>query len=120
MSQVSKTVPASKDHGGHSLSSSESSDSGRLREERARKLELIKEAGINPYPYKFTRTHLASELQKKYESLPAGSETEDVVSVCGRIMNERNSWMFIDLLDGSGKIQLFCHKENLGEADLKQ
>ncbi len=95
-------------------------ESTRLRDERARKLKVLKEEGVNPFPYKFTRTHLASELQKKYESLTAGSETEDVVSVCGRIMNERNSWMFIDLFDHSGKIQLFCHKDNLPGADLKR
>jgi lysyl-tRNA synthetase class 2 len=28
--------------------------------------------------------------------------------------------MFVDLYDQSGKIQLFCHKENLSEAQLKQ
>jgi lysyl-tRNA synthetase class 2 len=95
-------------------------ESTRLRDERARKLKALKEEGINPYPYKFARTHQAAELQKLYEALPAGSETEDVVSVCGRIMNERNSWMFIDLFDQSGKIQLFCHKDNLSEPNLKR
>ncbi len=91
----------------------------RLREERLRKLEAIREAGINPYPYKFKRTHLAKELQAKYVDLVSGSETEDQVSVCGRIMNERNTWMFVDLFDETGKIQLFCHKDNLSEEELK-
>ncbi len=35
-------------------------------------------------------------------------------------MNERNTWMFIDLYDESGKIQLFCHKDNLSEEQLKR
>src|SRR5262249_21745392 len=69
---------------------------------------------------KYVRTHLASELQKNYENLPPGSETEDRVSVCGRIMNERNTWMFIDLFDESGKIQLFCHKDNLSAEMLQR
>jgi lysyl-tRNA synthetase, class II len=30
----------------------------------------------------------------------------------------RNNGMFIDLMDASGKLQLFCHKENLPEAAL--
>jgi lysyl-tRNA synthetase class 2 len=47
--------------------------------------------------------------------LAPGTETEDQVSVCGRIMNERNTWMFIDLFDQSGKIQLFCHKDSLSQ-----
>jgi lysyl-tRNA synthetase, class II len=95
-------------------------DSGRMRDERLRKLNALRQAGTNPYPYKFVRSHRADELQQKYAELTAGTETEDLVSVCGRIMNERNTWMFVDLVDGSGKIQLFCHKENLSETELKQ
>jgi lysyl-tRNA synthetase class 2 len=91
-----------------------------LRDERLRKLTALREEGTNPYPYLFARSHMASDLQSKYASLPPGTETEDLVSVCGRVMNERNTWMFVDLVDESGKIQLFCHKENLSEADLKR
>jgi len=94
--------------------------STRLRDQRIEKLQSLRASKVNPYPYKFTRTHQANQLQEKYADLPAGAETEDVVSVCGRIMNERNTWMFIDLVDESGKIQLFCHKENLSEDYLKQ
>lgn len=95
-------------------------EKSRLRAEKLRKLNQLKEEGINPYPYNYARTHQADDLQKLYKDLPAGSETEDVVSVCGRVMNERNSWMFVDLYDQSGKIQLFCHKENLSEEALKR
>lgn len=85
-----------------------------------RKLKSLQDEGINPYPYAFARTHKAAQLQKIYENLQAGVETEDEVKVCGRIMNERNTWMFVDLYDETGKIQLFCHKDNLSEQDLKR
>ncbi len=98
----------------------QSPEGGRLRSERLRKLAELKEQGINPFPYKFERTACASELQEKYKGLPNETETTDEYRVCGRIMNSRNTWMFIDLFDDSGKIQLFCHKENLPEADLKR
>jgi lysyl-tRNA synthetase class 2 len=91
----------------------------RFRDERLRKLGALREAGVNPYPYKFERTHRAEELHQKYKDLAADVETEDEVRVCGRILRERNTWMFIDLHDESGKIQLFCHKQNLPESDLK-
>lgn len=91
----------------------------RLRAERLRKLEQLRAEGINPYPYKFERTHLAEELRDKHKDLEPGAETTDVVRVAGRIMNERNSWMFVDLYDESGKIQLFCHKESL-DADKRR
>lgn len=85
----------------------------RLKQERLRKLEALKEAGIHPYPYRFERTHKASQLHEKYKDLPNEEETEDVVKVCGKVLNERNKWMFVDLYDESGKIQLFCHKQSL-------
>ena len=37
--------------------------SSRLREQRLQKLEKIKSFGIDPYPYQFSRTHKAIELQ---------------------------------------------------------
>ncbi len=92
----------------------------RLRSERVRKLNALKEAGVNPYPYKFERTDRAADLQSKYADLPNETETDDLVAVCGRIMRERNSWMFIDVHDESGKIQLFCHKDHLPEEQIKQ
>lgn len=83
----------------------------RLREQRLGKLEKIKALGIDPYPYKFTRTHKAEELQSKYKDLANSQETTDTVTIAGRIHNERNDWMFIDLYDDSGKIQLYCDKQ---------
>ncbi len=95
-------------------------DGTRLRAERLRKLRELREQGVNPYPYKYQRSHRNQELQEKYKDLPNDTETEDVVSVCGRVMNERNTWMFVDLFDESGKIQLFCHKANLDETAMKR
>lgn len=92
---------------------SEHESSPRLREQRIQKLEKIKSLGIDPYPYKFSRTHKAIELQTKYKDLQNSQETNDKVTVSGRIHNERNDWMFIDLYDDSGKIQLYCDKEKL-------
>lgn len=88
-------------------------ESSRIRKQRLEKLEKIKALGINPYPYKFIRTHKTHELQEKYKALPNSEETNDKVTVCGRIHNERNDWMFIDLYDDSGKIQLYLVKEKL-------
>lgn len=81
--------------------------------ERLRKLEELKARGIKPYPYRFERTDKASELQEKYKELAPETETQDEVRVCGKVLNERNTWMFVDLFDESGKIQLFCHKDSL-------
>lgn len=90
-----------------------------IRQARIHKLTELAEKGINAYPYSFDKDSSANELQEKYKDLPVGEETEDFYSIAGRIMAMRNTGMFIDLMDTTGKIQLFCHKENLSEEDVK-
>ncbi|MFH0703248.1 MAG: lysine--tRNA ligase [bacterium] len=86
-----------------------------LRNTRIQKLNDLVDKGINPYPYSFDRTASTQELQEKYKELKQDEETADYYSVAGRIMAMRNNGMFIDLMDSSGKIQLFFHKENITE-----
>lgn len=90
-----------------------------IRQIRIQKLADLADKGINPYPYEFKKTADAAELQEKYKDLEAGVETEDVYSVAGRVMAIRNTGMFIDLTDASGKIQIFSHKENLSPELIK-
>jgi len=90
----------------------------RLKEARLTKLNTLKEAGINPYPYKYDVTAKAADLQEKYKDLPAEEETSDVVRVAGRIKAYRNSGMFMDLYDESGKIQIFSYKKALPEIEV--
>ena len=90
-----------------------------VREGRIQKLADLVDMGINPYPYSYDKNASANDLQEKYKDLEAGEETEDEYRVAGRIMAMRNSGMFIDLMDSSGKIQVFSHKENLDEKQLK-
>lgn len=85
-------------------------------ESRRKKLAELRALGINPYPERFNPTHKAQSLQDTYVSLENGVETEDKVTVAGRIMALRNDGMFIDLVDTSGKIQVFCHKDTLPES----
>ena len=84
-----------------------------LRAVRIGKLESLRAQGIDPYPYGFARTHEAGELERHYAGLPAGGEAGERVRVAGRVRAIRNSGMFIDLHDASGKIQIFCHRDNL-------
>ena len=83
-------------------------------------LRKLEARGIAPYPYKFEVSHHAAELQEKFAGLPNGEMTETRTSVAGRIMSNRNSGMFIDLRDGSGKIQIFSHKSHLSPEALEE
>jgi lysyl-tRNA synthetase class 2 len=87
-------------------------------ENRLQKRNALREAGINPYPYSFKRSHTAQALHQQYQTLESGVETADVVLVAGRIMAIRNTGMFLDVMDTSGKIQVFCHKESLSAEQL--
>lgn len=90
------------------------------REARLAKLRTLQEQGYNPYPYRFQADAKAADLQEKYKDLEVGVDTEDRVTVAGRAMAVRNSGMFIDLKDDSGKVQVFCHKNHLGEVELER
>jgi lysyl-tRNA synthetase, class II len=80
---------------------------------RLAKLNQLKQLGVDPYGSGFVPDARAAELDARYKALAAGTETADRVRVAGRIRALRNSGMFIDLHDATGKIQIFCHKDNL-------
>lgn len=92
-----------------------------IRQQRIDKLATwANDHDVNPYPYQFEKSHTNQQLQTHYETLENGTETEDVGTVAGRIMAIRNSGMFLDVQDDSGKLQVFCHKESLPEPYLSQ
>lgn len=84
-----------------------------IKAPRIAKLAALKAAGVDPYPYRFDRTAIATDLHTTYAELPDDTVTDDTVAVAGRVRAMRNSGMFIDLHDHSGKIQVFSHKDNL-------
>jgi lysyl-tRNA synthetase, class II len=93
-------------------------EDNQFRVARLEKLAQMKALGINPYPYAFAQTGEAAALEKRYASLPPDTVTEDRVTVAGRIRAIRNSGMFIDLHDTSGKIQIFSDKKLLDERQM--
>src|SRR6516165_697547 len=90
-----------------------------FRRVRLEKLEALQALGVDPYPHKFAPEHQATALEQRYTDLPAGKETTDRVKLAGRIRAIRNSGMFIDLHDASGKIQIFSHKDFLSPEQLQ-
>jgi len=77
-----------------------------FRDERLRKLEELRELGINPYPAESHRTHNAGDIVTRFEELQGQTAT-----VTGRITGIRKfgKLAFIVLKDFSGEIQLFLH-----------
>lgn len=95
-----------------------SAEQNEFRDSRLKKLEKLKDLGIEAFPHKFQTSHYSLDIHSTYADLDKGQETEDRVCLSGRIMALRNSGMFIDLQDPKGKIQIFSHKATLDEHSL--
>jgi len=84
------------------------------RENRIRKLNELRSKGVEPYPYRFERTHTIAQALEGFESL---AKAETSVRVAGRLYTRRDfgKTLFFDLHDSSGKIQLYVRKDAIGE-----
>lgn len=95
--------------------SNETALSSDATEVRRQKLDLLREKIGDVYPAHFHRSITNAELAEKYAGLEPDTESGDVVTVAGRVYSSRNSGMFMDLHDASGKIQIFSHKDTTPE-----
>ncbi|MBU0470250.1 MAG: lysine--tRNA ligase [Nanoarchaeota archaeon] len=92
-----------------------------IDENKLRKLHELREEGINPYPYAFSQTHLAVEINERYLHLQPAEKTENKVSVAGRVMLKRvmGKAAFFHLQDESGRVQLYLQEDALGSENYK-
>ena len=93
---------------------------------RREKLELLKEEGIQPFAYRFDRTHQAREAQGLFQGEEeAGSLSEDglgpSVRVAGRLKSFRGHGKsaFGHMEDDSGSIQVYFRKDVLGDGSFQ-
>ena len=79
---------------------------------RKDKLKKLEDMGIDPYPQKYSPTHLSSIIISDYENL----EGKDA-NVAGRIMSIRRMGKssFFHIQDGGGRLQIFIKRDDIGE-----
>jgi len=85
--------------------------------QRLEKLNKIRSRNIDPYPHRFPRIHTIQAAIALFQQ-QEGSNAEGLkVSVAGRIMAQRSMGKatFVDLRDGSGKIQAYIRRDTLGD-----
>ena len=84
------------------------------RDERLRKLDELKQLGVNPYPAKAQRTKSLADITSKFDELDGQTAT-----VAGRITGIRKfgKLAFIVIRDASGSLQLFLHAPDVAEID---
>lgn len=84
-----------------------------IRQERLRKLDILIQAGMDPYTAVTNQTHT---LQSVVEEFSEFEENETEVIVNGRVMSLRRHGgaVFVDLFDGTAKLQAFLSKDTVG------
>ena len=88
------------------------------RQERLKKLEELKQAGIAPYPAKVERDHEIASVLAGFEALSGSQET---IAIAGRLRakREHGNLAFANLEDATGNIQIAFSKKDLGADSYK-
>ena len=79
-------------------------------------LDALAERGIDPYGQRFERTHLAAPTLAQWAHLQ-GEDRGEVVCLAGRLktIRDKGKVAFADLIDQTGRIQIYLKKDVLGE-----
>lgn len=89
-----------------------------ILEQRRQKIELLREAGIEPFPNDFRVSHTIGQI-KTLIADPSQTLTEDepLFACAGRIMavNKFGKAAFIRFRDRSGQLQAYIKKDMIGE-----
>lgn len=85
-----------------------------IREERKRKIDILKEAGMEAYPAQSFRTSNNAEFLNSFTELSASASS---VTLAGRIMSLRDQGgiVFMDIFDGTARVQAILRKDDVGE-----
>ncbi|KAF0134643.1 MAG: lysyl-tRNA synthetase class II [Candidatus Saganbacteria bacterium] len=88
-----------------------------LLRKRREKLEEFKKAGLDPYPYKYNRTHTSAEILSEFEKIGGEEDSPNEVSLAGRIIAKRGHGkaFFMQIVDGWGKLQIYAKLDILGK-----
>src|SRR6187200_2881254 len=95
-------------------------DESELLAERRRKLERLREAGVEPFPENFHGRTPAAEVLDRHAGLKEEEEATEAYRLAGRLAARRGHGRaaFLDIEDRSGRIQLHARQDVLGEEKL--
>ncbi|MER3553471.1 MAG: lysine--tRNA ligase [Meiothermus sp.] len=89
--------------------------------QRLANLKALTEAGFEPFPYTYPKTHDAAQILAAHPNPEPGQEWPDeVVRVAGRLMTFRHMGKasFAHVQDGSARIQLYLARDTTEHYDL--
>ncbi len=97
------------------MAQEESARLAQILKNRRDKLTELQNAGLDPFTItKYDRTATSEDIKNKYDEFEGKT-----VSIAGRVMSKRRMGKigFGDLLDFTGKIQVFARKDLLGDEE---
>ncbi len=88
---------------------------------RRQKLLRLRDAGVDPYPPRFPRTHTTAAALRELKAVEDEGDPgarSPAVAVAGRVMAQRvmGRTAFLDLRDGAGRLQVQMRRDLLGDA----
>lgn len=88
-----------------------------IRAERIRKLDLLKEAGMEAYPASSSRDASAEDFLARFDELEASGKR---VALAGRVMSIRGQGgiIFADLFDGTARVQAVLQADSGADTEL--
>ncbi|HZS78855.1 MAG TPA: lysine--tRNA ligase [Ktedonobacteraceae bacterium] len=84
------------------------------REVRIQRLNNLREKGINPYPSTVERTHTIADVLEHFDEWQ-GEEGNFTLVGRIRLMREMGKVAFLQIEDGTGRIQVYFRQNDLGE-----
>jgi lysyl-tRNA synthetase class 2 len=89
----------------------------KLIEDRLKKLEELRTAGVNPYPYNYQVSAYSEQIKNEFKDIAPELHTGKTVSVAGRIvlMRRMGKVTFATVRDNEGTIQLYLRADDLGQ-----
>ncbi|WP_367362044.1 lysine--tRNA ligase [Mesotoga sp.] len=87
------------------------------RRQRIEEINQMRNEGIEPFPYRFDKTHWADQIKREFSYLKDSETKEDTtVRIAGRIVAMRNHGKsaFFVIRDNSGRIQAYVRLDGVG------
>jgi lysyl-tRNA synthetase class 2 len=88
-----------------------------ITQERLNKLASLRAQGIAPYPNRYGRSHTVREALSLFDEQGEEEQLDQSLSLAGRMtaLRDMGKAAFADITDGSGRIQIYFRRNDLGE-----
>ena len=89
-----------------------------IRKAKIDKIKELRKSSVDPYPADSNREFSVADALKNYEEW----KENKVIVLAGRILakREHGGSTFLDLNDGSGKIQVYIKQDGIGKEKYKE